>query len=59
MKYDWILDGETDWWVRRGTEMSPTARRRKTWTARSLKFDMRDMGEGRDGDRIVWGEASS
>jgi len=39
--------------------MSPTARRRKTWTARSLKFDMRDMGEGRDGDRIVWGEASS
>jgi len=33
--------------------MSPTARRRNTWTARNRKFDRRDIGDGREGDRIV------
>jgi hypothetical protein len=33
--------------------MSPTASRRNTWTARTRKLDRRDIGDGRNGDRIV------
>jgi hypothetical protein len=61
LKYDWILAGLTDLWDIRGTEINPTARRRNTWTALSLKLAKRDIevGDGRDGDRIVCGDANS